>query len=183
MYKKSLLLEIQIKMQWKIQMVSKWSNQAWASSISSKRTVENRMTKKHILTLPTGNRVPPAEVLRTACHSILSRLLRQASKLSKAYLRSMIRTTQLHELIEFFHAFVGFCVDPSSLLSPLSKYHNPTSSYLTKQPLNIHTKRPGIILVTHPSLATISFSKELWYYTKATVIFRKLLRSGFVHTK
>ncbi|XP_058813943.1 protein unc-80 homolog isoform X3 [Topomyia yanbarensis] len=67
-----------------------------------------------------GNRVPPAEVLRTACHSILSRLLRQASKLSKAYLRTMIRTTQLHELIEFFHAFVGFCVDPSSLLSPLS---------------------------------------------------------------
>ncbi|XP_055525794.1 protein unc-80 homolog isoform X1 [Wyeomyia smithii] len=67
-----------------------------------------------------GNRVPPAEVLRTACHSILSRLLRQASKLSKAYLRNMIRTTQLHELIEFFHAFVGFCVDPSSLLSPLN---------------------------------------------------------------
>ncbi|XP_038122393.1 protein unc-80 homolog isoform X5 [Culex quinquefasciatus] len=67
-----------------------------------------------------GNRGPPAEVLRTTCHSILSRLLRQASKPSKAYLRNMIRTTQLHELIEFFHAFVGFCVDPSSLLSPLS---------------------------------------------------------------
>lgn len=34
----------------------------------------------------------------------------------------MVKTSQLHELMEFFHAFVGFCVDPSSLLSPLSKY-------------------------------------------------------------
>ena len=34
-----------------------------------------------------------------------------------------MKTAQLHELIEFFHAFVGFCVDPSSLLSPLSKYN------------------------------------------------------------
>lgn len=79
-----------------------------------------------------GNRVPPAEVLRTTCHSILSRLLRQASKLSKAYLRSMIRTTQLHELIEFFHAFVGFCVDPSSLLSPLN--HKRPSAIKTLTP-------------------------------------------------
>ena len=50
-------------------------------------------------------------------------MLRQASVLSKTYLREMIRTTPLHELIEFFHAFVGFCVDPSSLLSPLSELY------------------------------------------------------------
>uniref|UniRef100_A0A1B0CSU9 Uncharacterized protein n=2 Tax=Lutzomyia longipalpis TaxID=7200 RepID=A0A1B0CSU9_LUTLO len=67
-----------------------------------------------------GIRGPPAEFLRTQCHTILSRMLRQVPAQSRNYLRNMVRTTQLHELIEFFHAFVGFCVDPSSLLSPLS---------------------------------------------------------------
>lgn len=69
-----------------------------------------------------GIRGPPAEFLRTQCHSILSRLLRQLSSMSKSYLRNMVRATPLLELIDFFHAFVGFCIDPSSLLSPLSKY-------------------------------------------------------------
>lgn len=50
-------------------------------------------------------------------------MLRQAAADSRRYLRNMVKTAQLHELIEFFHAFVGFCVDPSSLLSPLSKYN------------------------------------------------------------
>ncbi|XP_059612441.1 protein unc-80 homolog isoform X4 [Phlebotomus argentipes] len=67
-----------------------------------------------------GIRGPPAEFLRTQCHTILSRMLRQVPAQSRNYLRNMVRTTKLHELIEFFHAFVGFCVDPSSLLSPLS---------------------------------------------------------------
>lgn len=69
-----------------------------------------------------GIRGPPAEFLRTQCHSMLSRLLRQLSSLSKKYLRNMIKTSTLHEIVEFFHAFVGFCIDPSSLLSPLSKF-------------------------------------------------------------
>lgn len=68
-----------------------------------------------------GIRGPPAEFLRTQCHTILSRMLRTAAPMSRNYLRDMVRTTPLHELVEFFHAFVGFCVDPSSLLSPLSK--------------------------------------------------------------
>lgn len=69
-----------------------------------------------------GIRGPPAEFLRTQCHSILSRLFRQLNAMSKSYLRNMVRTTALHELIDFFHAFVGFCIDPNSLLSPLSKW-------------------------------------------------------------
>lgn len=69
-----------------------------------------------------GIRGPPAEFLRTQCQSILSRMLRQEPSKTRQYLRKMIKNTQLHELIEFFHAFVGFCVDPSSLLSPLSKF-------------------------------------------------------------
>lgn len=68
-----------------------------------------------------GIRGPPAEFLRTQCQTILSRMMRQAPSKTRAYLRKMVKTSQLHELIEFFHAFVGFCVDPTSLLSPLSK--------------------------------------------------------------
>lgn len=69
-----------------------------------------------------GIRGPPAEFLRTQCQAILSRMLRQESSGTRQYLRKMVKTTQLHELVEFFHAFVGFCVDPTSLLSPLSEY-------------------------------------------------------------
>lgn len=68
-----------------------------------------------------GIRGPPAEFLRTQCHSILSRMFRQEPSNTRQYLRKMIKTTQIHEIIEFFHAFVGFCIDPSSLLSPLSE--------------------------------------------------------------
>lgn len=68
-----------------------------------------------------GIRGPPAEFLRTQCHTILSRMLRMAAPKSRNYLRDMAKKTPLHELVEFFHAFVGFCVDPSSLLSPLSE--------------------------------------------------------------
>lgn len=70
-----------------------------------------------------GIRGPPAEFLRTQCQAILSRMLRQSPPNTRQYLRKMVKTTQLHELIEFFHAFVGFCVDPTSLLSPLSKHY------------------------------------------------------------
>lgn len=69
-----------------------------------------------------GIRGPPAEFLRTQCQAILARMLRQESSSTRQYLRRMVKTTQLHELVEFFHAFVGFCVDPTSLLSPLSKF-------------------------------------------------------------
>ncbi|XP_052902471.1 protein unc-80 homolog [Anopheles moucheti] len=67
-----------------------------------------------------ANRGPPAEVLRTTCNSILSRLLRQNGKILKANLRAFIKESPIHEITDFFHAYLGFCVDPSSLLSPLS---------------------------------------------------------------
>jgi hypothetical protein len=72
-----------------------------------------------------GVRGAQAEFLRLQCNSNLTRLLKQASNLSKKYLRDMVRDSPLNELIEFFHAFLGFCVDPSSLLSPLSKLTLP----------------------------------------------------------
>lgn len=71
-----------------------------------------------------GVRGAQAEFLRLQCNSNLSRLLKQSSTYSKKFLRNMVRDSSIQELIEFFHAFVGFCVDPSSLLSPLSKFKN-----------------------------------------------------------
>lgn len=68
------------------------------------------------------SRSPEAEFLRTHTQTILARLLRQSPMHSKNYLRNMVRTTKLYEIVEFFHAFLGFCVDPTSLLSPLSEY-------------------------------------------------------------
>lgn len=76
-----------------------------------------------MLTYNSGIRGPPAEFLRTQSQKILTKLMRQSSTQSRDYLRNMVKTTPLHELMEFFHAFVGFCIDPSSLLSPLSEYH------------------------------------------------------------
>lgn len=49
-------------------------------------------------------------------------MLRQASQRTKRYLVEMVKTTALQELVDFFHGFLAFCVDPSSLLSPLSKF-------------------------------------------------------------
>ncbi|XP_017489203.1 PREDICTED: protein unc-80 homolog [Rhagoletis zephyria] len=66
-----------------------------------------------------GVRGPPADFLRSQCQKILTRILRQASHRTKRYLQEMVKSTDLHELVDFFHAFVAFCVDPSSLLSPL----------------------------------------------------------------
>lgn len=75
-----------------------------------------------------GVRGAQAEFLRLQCNSNLSRLLKQSSTYSKKYFRNMVNESTLPELIEFFHAFVGFCVDPSSLLSPLSKFNFHVSS-------------------------------------------------------
>jgi protein unc-80 len=89
-----------------------------------------------------GVRGAQAEFLRLQCNSILSRLLKQATNLSKRYLRNMIHDLTIHEIIEFFHAFVGFCVDPSSLLSPLSEYFS--MKFMTLKSIFIG----GIIIAT-----------------------------------
>jgi len=68
-----------------------------------------------------GVRGPPADFLRNQCQKILSRMLRQAGQRTKRFLQEMVKSSPLPELIDYFHAFLAFCVDPSSLLSPLSK--------------------------------------------------------------
>lgn len=69
-----------------------------------------------------GQRGPAAEFLRTQCQNILSKLHRSSSKQFTKYLRDYVNYQMVSEVLDFFHAYVGFCIDPSSLLSPLSEY-------------------------------------------------------------
>lgn len=68
-----------------------------------------------------GQRGPAAEFLRTQCQNILAKLSRASNKQFKCFLRDYVRSQSIADIMEFFHAYVGFCIDPSSLLSPLSK--------------------------------------------------------------
>uniref|UniRef100_A0A1B0BUY8 Uncharacterized protein n=1 Tax=Glossina palpalis gambiensis TaxID=67801 RepID=A0A1B0BUY8_9MUSC len=74
-----------------------------------------------------GVRGPPADFLRNQCQKILSRLLRHAVQRTKRHLQQMVQTAPLQELVDFLHGFCAFCVDPSSLLSPLT--HKRTSGF------------------------------------------------------
>ncbi|KAL5280592.1 unc-80 family protein [Megaselia abdita] len=67
-----------------------------------------------------GFRGPLADFLRNQCQKILYRLLKQVPMRTKSYLKHMVKTSLLHELVDFFHSFTAFCVDPNSLLSPLN---------------------------------------------------------------
>lgn len=64
-------------------------------------------------------------------------MLRQASQRTKRFLQEMVKTSPLPELIDYFHAFLAFCVDPSSLLSPLSKFCLDNQQKETKRKENL----------------------------------------------
>lgn len=69
-----------------------------------------------------GQRGPPAEFLRTQCQNILAKLNRASNKQFSSYLKDYVRYHTIPDILDLFHAYVGFCIDPSSLLSPLSKF-------------------------------------------------------------
>ncbi|KAL1453471.1 hypothetical protein WDU94_007606 [Cyamophila willieti] len=68
-----------------------------------------------------GQRGPPGNFLRSQATSLLTKLKRVNPKLFSKFLKNMVQKYALNEVLEFYHAYVGFCVDPTSLLSPLSK--------------------------------------------------------------
>lgn len=69
-----------------------------------------------------GQRGPPADFLRSQGQNILSKLHRASPRQFSRFLREMVCNQTISDVLDFFHAYVGFCVDPSSLLSPLSKW-------------------------------------------------------------
>lgn len=64
---------------------------------------------------------PAAEFLRTQCQNILGKLNRSNSKQFGRFLKDYVSYQPLSDVLELLHAYLGFCIDPSSLLSPLSK--------------------------------------------------------------
>lgn len=68
-----------------------------------------------------GIRGPHADFCRSQGQTILGKLHRASFKQFSKFLKTMIREQPISEVLDFFHAYVGFCVDPTSLLSPLSE--------------------------------------------------------------
>jgi hypothetical protein len=68
-----------------------------------------------------GMRGPQADFCRSQIQTIFNKLHKFNSKQFSKFLRNMVKDNPIIDIIEFFHSYVGFCVDPSSLLSPLSK--------------------------------------------------------------
>ncbi|XP_046670285.1 uncharacterized protein LOC124360589 isoform X5 [Homalodisca vitripennis] len=75
-----------------------------------------------------GQRGPPIDFLRSQGQSILSKLHRANAKQFGRYLRHMVNVDSIPDILDFFHSYVGFCVDPSSLLSPLNQKRSCSKS-------------------------------------------------------
>ncbi|XP_032667266.1 protein unc-80 homolog isoform X6 [Odontomachus brunneus] len=68
-----------------------------------------------------GVRGPQADICRSQGQTILTKLHRASSRQFSRFLKTMMREQPLAEILDFFHSYVGYCVDPSSLLSPLNQ--------------------------------------------------------------
>ncbi|XP_053975913.1 protein unc-80 homolog [Hylaeus volcanicus] len=75
-----------------------------------------------------GIRGPQADFCRSQSQTILGKLHRASSKQFSRFLRSMVRDQPIPEILDFFHAYIGFCLDPSSLLSPLNQKRGSSKS-------------------------------------------------------
>ncbi|XP_017782231.1 PREDICTED: LOW QUALITY PROTEIN: protein unc-80 homolog, partial [Nicrophorus vespilloides] len=75
-----------------------------------------------------GQRGPAAEFLRTQCQNILAKLSRASGKQFKSFLRDYVRYQPLPDILDLFHAYVGYCIDPNSLLSPLNQKRGSSKS-------------------------------------------------------
>ncbi|XP_031332358.1 protein unc-80 homolog isoform X3 [Photinus pyralis] len=75
-----------------------------------------------------GQRGPAAEFLRTQCQNAFAKLHRSSSKQFTKFLRDYVNYQSLSDVLDLFHAYVGFCIDPSSLLSPLNQKRGSSKS-------------------------------------------------------
>ncbi|XP_035727921.1 protein unc-80 homolog isoform X2 [Vespa mandarinia] len=71
---------------------------------------------------------PHADFCRSQGQTILGKLHRASFKQFSKFLKTMIREQSITEILDFFHAYVGFCVDPTSLLSPLNQKRGSNKS-------------------------------------------------------
>ncbi|XP_025829365.1 protein unc-80 homolog [Agrilus planipennis] len=65
-----------------------------------------------------GQRGPAAEFLRTQCQNLLSKLQRASNKQFTKFLKDYVNYQHMNDVLDLFHSYLSFCIDPSSLLSP-----------------------------------------------------------------
>jgi len=63
-----------------------------------------------------GMRGSYGDHLRAKGHNCLQRLQRINPVLFRCYLRDIVRRMPIQETVDFLHAFLGFCADPTTIL-------------------------------------------------------------------
>ncbi|CAH1139308.1 unnamed protein product [Phyllotreta striolata] len=94
--------------------------------VSSHRLIMNAIIRvlKHLgcpQGCSEGLRGPPAEFMRTQSQNILVKLNRASPKQFKSFLKDYVKYEPLSDVMDLFHSYLGYCIDPSSLLSPLNQ--------------------------------------------------------------
>ncbi|XP_034179249.1 unc80, NALCN channel complex subunit isoform X3 [Osmia lignaria lignaria] len=84
-----------------------------------------------------GIRGPQADFCRSQGQTILNKLYRASSKQFSRFLRSLMREQPIPEILEFFHAFVGFCVDPNQKRGSSKSPETGTQGYATNFGANL----------------------------------------------
>lgn len=68
-----------------------------------------------------GHRSATAESVRRQAHACLLRLHRADESQFRRFLRELVRERSLAEVVDIYHALMGFCAETGSLLSPTSE--------------------------------------------------------------
>ncbi|KAL4233067.1 Protein unc-80 [Mactra antiquata] len=65
-----------------------------------------------------GLRGRHGDLLRQKGHNCLLRLQKLNPSMFNSYMKDNVKTRPIQEVVDFFHAFLGFCVDPVYLMQP-----------------------------------------------------------------
>ncbi|XP_058795328.1 protein unc-80 homolog isoform X2 [Phymastichus coffea] len=75
-----------------------------------------------------GIRGPQADFCRSQIQTIFGKLYKASSKQFATFLRDVVKDRRINSVVEFFHSYIGFCIDPGSLLSPLNQKRGSSKS-------------------------------------------------------
>ncbi len=68
-----------------------------------------------------AQRCTASDTVRSHSQSLLLRLTHKHKSTFSKFYQKMITQQSLTTIMDFFHALCGYCIDPSTLLSPMSK--------------------------------------------------------------
>lgn len=67
-----------------------------------------------------AQRCTTSDSVRAQSNSLLLKLSQKNNKEFAKFYRNMVTQQSIATVIEFFHSLCGFCLDPSTLLSPVT---------------------------------------------------------------